>query len=175
MRALTQRQVLLSALIILAVLATIWGFGGVAQGATLTVNKTADTEDGVCDADCSLREAIIAASSGDTVSIPAGIYTLTLGFELTINKDLTLSGSGAGSTIIQAATSPGVANFRVLNISEGNVDISGVTIHYGDADSGGGISNRGTLTLTGTTVSGNVVGFYGGGIINPGTLTLIYS
>jgi CSLREA domain-containing protein len=35
--------------------------------ATLVVTKTADTADGVCDPDCSLREAITAAMSGDTI------------------------------------------------------------------------------------------------------------
>ncbi len=48
-------------------------FGGTALGnfrtppSTLTVTKTADTNDGTCDADCSLREAIAAAASGDTI------------------------------------------------------------------------------------------------------------
>ena len=31
------------------------------SGATFTVTKTADTNDGICNADCSLREAIDAA------------------------------------------------------------------------------------------------------------------
>jgi len=51
------------------------------RAATFTVTKTADTADGTCDNDCSLREAIIAAnvaSGADTVSIPAGFYVLTL-------------------------------------------------------------------------------------------------
>ena len=46
-----------------------------AQAATFTVSKTADTNDGVCDGDCSLREAIGAANSNagaDTISLPAG-------------------------------------------------------------------------------------------------------
>ena len=37
---------------------------GTAHAANLTVTKTADTNDGVCDADCSLREAISAAAPG---------------------------------------------------------------------------------------------------------------
>ena len=109
------------ALIVLAVLETVRGSAGIAQGAALTVTRTADTDDGVCDADCSLREAIEAATSGDEVTIPAGIYTLILGFELLIDKDLTLSGAAETSTIIQAATSPGVADSRVFNIAKGNV------------------------------------------------------
>ena len=43
---------------------------------------------------------------------------------------------------------------------------------------GGGISNSGTLTLTNSTVSGNMVGGNlpdGGGISNVGTMTLINS
>src|SRR4029453_4363971 len=54
---------------------------GPAYAATYTVTKTADTADGACDADCSLREAVIAANStpitADTISLPAGTYTLT--------------------------------------------------------------------------------------------------
>ena len=42
---------------------------------TLAVTKTQDTNDGVCDADCSLREAISAANPGTTVIIPAGTPT----------------------------------------------------------------------------------------------------
>src|SRR5215218_10218392 len=34
-----------------------------ATAATITVTKTADTNDGVCDADCSLREAMALANS----------------------------------------------------------------------------------------------------------------
>lgn len=38
-----------------------------AQAATLTVTKTADTNDTVCDADCSLREAFDAADGNGRV------------------------------------------------------------------------------------------------------------
>lgn len=37
------------------------------QAATLTVSKTADTNDGACNADCSLREAITAAVASDAI------------------------------------------------------------------------------------------------------------
>ena len=43
------------------------------------ITKTEDT-DGTCSpTDCSLREAIKAAQSGDTIVVPAGVYTLTPG------------------------------------------------------------------------------------------------
>ena len=110
--------------------------------ALLTVTSTGDghdinTGDGVCDdgaGNCTLRAAIEQAISGDTINIPSGTYTLTLtlGLELGISKDLTLTGDGPNTTIIQAATEPGVVHFRVFNITGGNVAISSVTIRYGN-------------------------------------------
>ena len=103
---------------------------------TITVTKPGDT-DGFCTIiDCSLREAINAAS-GDIVMVPPGIYTLTLGTELLINgdgapRDLTLTGAGADSTIIQAATQPNVTSHRVLHIAGGEVAVSKVTIRHGN-------------------------------------------
>ena len=110
----------------------------------------------MCDADCSFREAIAAANSGDTINIPIGTYTLTLGIELTIGTSLALNGAGSGDTIIQAATSSADATSRVFEITGGPVAISGVTVQNGNTDgSGGGIVNSDTLILTNSTVSGN--------------------
>jgi len=49
--------------------------------AIFTVNKVADTNDGACSSDCSLREAIVAANlapGADSITVPAGTYTLTI-------------------------------------------------------------------------------------------------
>ena len=170
-----------------------------------TVTKADDTNDGVCDADCSLREAIAAASSGDEIIIPAGIYTLTLGLELIIDKSLTLTGTESGGTIIQAAVSLVDATSLVLYITSSaeNVTISNVTIRHGRSDCGGGMltesgstttlmnstisqneadtcgggamSSRGAVTLVNSTISGNNALFWGGAIRNQGALTLINS
>ena len=148
------------------------------SASNLTMTKTEDTNDGTCSAaDCSLREAIAVAASGDEVVVPSGIYTLTSLFELTIEKSLTVTGAGSGDTIIQATTQPEVADFRVLKITEGVVGISGVTIRHGKPNSnGGGIYNSGTLTLTNSTVSGNEANGNGGGIYHDGSaLTIINS
>lgn len=56
----------------------------------LLVTKTADTDDGICDSDCSIREAVGAANPGDTIIVPKGVYTLTLNQTLFIDKDLKL-------------------------------------------------------------------------------------
>src|ERR671918_444418 len=161
---------------------------GTVHAATLTVTKTVDTNDGVCDADCSLREAIGAAAPGDTITVPANTnaYTLTLN-HLFINKDLTINGSGMGSTIIEQ-TNP---NFRVIDIGNPGgaapvVSISRLTITGGHAIipsnsealpghiHGGGIHNHGIMTLTNVTITGNEAQpDGGGGLWNAGTATLI--
>ncbi len=174
-----------------AVLVLAWGLGGSsAQGDTLTVTKTADTNDGSCDPDdCSLREAIARAEDGDTIIIPAGTYTIDPNFgELVIEKDLTLAGAGAEDTVIQASTvnpvlspeDPGAASFGVFLITDSNVTISGMTIRHGNATHyGGGIVNaRGTLILSDSSITNNVTAgsifSFGGGIGNllGGTLVL---
>ena len=122
-----------------------------AFAASLTVTKTADTNDGVCDADCSLREAISAANAGpggDTITVPGGTYLLTIGNagganedgnatgDLDVNNSVTIQGAGSGSTIIEAGTttSNGIDKVLALNpicTSAVNVNISGVTIRFG--------------------------------------------
>ena len=144
------------------------------SGAPITVTKTEDTFDGICDADCSLREAVGTADPGDSIDIPAGTYTLTLGSQISIDKDLILDGEGAGNTIIQAATEFGVATYRVFNIASGEVTISDVTIRHGVDGLGGAIENSGLLILASSTVSGST-GSRGGDIFNGSTLTVINS
>src|SRR5690348_16785670 len=54
---------------------------GAASAETFTVTKTGDTADGKCDADCSLREAVIAANATeapDTIVVPSGTYQLSI-------------------------------------------------------------------------------------------------
>ena len=103
----------------------------VSKGSTLVVTKTADTADGVCDADCSLREAVAAAASGDTVVFSTlfespQTITLTLG-QITIDKNLTITGTGQNLTTISG-------NFtgRIFNITGGvNVSMSGMKLRDG--------------------------------------------
>ena len=146
----------------LAILIALTAFPGQVHAATFIVNKTADTNDGACDADCSLREAIIAANAlagVDTITVPAGTYILTIAGtgddasetgDLDIADDLTIIGAGPSITIID-----GGGLERVIEILPGSlVNISGVTIQNGnDSGMGGGIFNAGTLTLINSAVS----------------------
>ena len=152
-------------------------------GSHLTVTKTADTADGTCDSDCSLREAVIAANAVPrTITLPAGTYTLTIAgtnednaakgdLDMTGGAGITIIGAGAATTIID-----GGALDRVFHIRSGTVSISGVTIRNGSGVFGAGIYNNATLNLTDSTVSGNTAtGANGGGIYNNGTMTVTNS
>ncbi len=144
---------------------------------SLTVTKTADTDDGQCDADCSLREAVSTAAPGSIVTVPAGTYTL--GAQLDIDKSLIITGAGQRRTIVQAAAEPGAAEYRVFLVNTpGNVAITGMTIRYGkgavavgsrtsgDQGDGGGINILGgaTLTLSDVALTGNTTFNRGGAV-----------
>ncbi len=131
----SMNQFRLSFLIVLIVLTSIslftfslLGLHQQAQAAFLgihTVTKTTDTNDGVCNADCSLREAISQASDGDSIVFAndlalGGPVTLTLSLgELTISNSLSISGPEAGNLTIS-----GNQNGRIFHISDGNSNIN---------------------------------------------------
>jgi CSLREA domain-containing protein len=146
--------------------------------AVRTVNSIADTTDGVCDAtNCTLREALGAANSGDSIvfsSLFATPQTINLGSALpNIHADLTITGPGANLLTVRANAS----GFSVFSVNSGSVAISGLTIANGTGNggSGGGIINVGTLLLQDSVLSGNHGINTGGGIHNLGTLTVLRS
>ncbi len=177
--------------------------GTSAYAATYTVNNTSDgvdaaPGDGICETAtgnnvCTLRAAIQESNSGisNSIILPAGEYLLTIvgkdenlsaTGDLDIKKDVTITGAGQTTTIING--NGGVLNDRVLQILDGaTVRISGLTIKNGHISSsvGGGLDNaNGTTTLDSVTVSDNIAdnpgeitdAGAGGGIYNSGKLTL---
>jgi len=152
----------------------------------------------------SLRNAIQDACAGSTITFdmtPGHVVspiTLTSA-ELVISKNLTIQGPGANLLTVQRSTAIGTPIFRVFNIGSATVTISGLTIANGNtADgaagggnpgvNGGGIINTGTLTITNSSITGNLTGSggsngsgiggpggNGGGIYNSGTLTVTNS
>ena len=150
-----------------------------AQAATLTVNSDADAGGTCPGATCTLRQAIVSASPGDTINFAPGITTinLTLG-EFLINKNLTINGPGANLLSVQRSAASGTPAFRIFNITVPamSVRISGLTIANGSSSvGGGGIYNDSTsLSLTNVTISGHSA-FGGGGIYNAGYVTIANS
>ena len=153
---------------------------------TVTVTIEDDIVSGG-DGETSLREAIMFASAGDTIMLGPGIYLLeetsgssnedaSLNGDLDIAVNLTIQGSGAGSTTI-TATDLGERVFHVL--SGISLDLSDVTIKDGSATGGGGdgkgggifVDNSGQLTLNRVIITNNLAN-NGGGIFNDGMMTL---
>jgi len=87
-------------LILVLLLLSVFGAAIDSHAATLTVTKIEDTNDGVCDADCSLREAVFAAKVGDyiifseTFQYTPQTIALTQG-QIAITRDLSIQGPGA--------------------------------------------------------------------------------
>src|ERR671915_949898 len=157
-----------------------------ASPARFTVNSTADARDasagdGVCRTvagACTLRAAIQEANArpgADEIQLPGGTYTLGIAGQnqndatsgdLDITDSVTITGSGAGTTIVD-----GNALDRVFEVAVagGTVALSGLTITDGDADEYGGAllnSSTATVTVDSSAVTRSVAGKTGGGIDN---------
>ncbi len=163
---------------LLAALIALLSGAGFAQAGAFVVTKTADTADGACDADCSLREAIGAANDSpgaDIITVPAGTYVLTLG-TLDVTGLTTINGAGPGLSVIDG----GSAGFGILSINgqEGapiTVTLAGLTIQRGQGTWSGGIeASYADLALNHTEVVSNTSVAGGGGGIDfrSGTLML---
>jgi hypothetical protein len=117
---------------------------------------------------CSLRDAIAFAANNDTITFSVtGIIRLNHG-TLTLNKDLTISGPGAGNLSID-----GLGYYQAFNIPVGKtVILLNLTITHGTSVNGGGIYNEGNLTINQCTVSDHTATGDGGGLYNKGTVTV---
>lgn len=139
---------------------------------TWTVTKTADTNDGVCDSDCSLREAIAVAASGDTIVFAPSLSgaTITVGSTLTLNKNLTINGTALALPIIL----DGANAVRVFQVETGvTATLATLTItRAGGAFYGGGIYNYGTLTVIDCLFAANTSTNGGGALRNNGTMVV---
>ncbi|MDJ0770626.1 MAG: choice-of-anchor Q domain-containing protein [Ilumatobacter sp.] len=163
-------------------------------GGTFLVTKTDDTADGVCDSDCSLREAIAAANAtggDDTITLPAGQYDLTLYLEdeLHVERETgttSVIGAGAETTVIDATRLGDLGpswRWRVISVGyHAGLELVGVTITGGytvtgaDKDGAGVLNMNGTLTITNSIIEDNWSGEDGGGISNQlGTATITNS
>lgn len=121
----------------------------------------------------SLRQAIADACDGSTITFNMATVTSPISLttaELTINKNLTITGPGSTSLTIERNAAQATPQFRILNVpfSSITVNISGVTVTNGHAPDGapggfaggnggegGGIRNVGTLVMSDVRVTAN--------------------
>lgn len=100
-----------------------------------------------------LRSQINSAAAGATITFNVSVtnVVLTLG-EITVNKNLTVTGNGSGSTLVN-----GNANGRIFNVTTGNFTVNAITLTNGLADNGGAIQVVGAnLTLNNATISNSI-------------------
>ena len=142
-------------------------FAASAFASTDVVTTLADSGTG------SLRAALAAANSGDTIVFSSGLTgTISLASALTINQNVTIQGPGASNLTISGANQVGVF---VVSSAVTNGIISGLTIANGNTEGGpgGGISNNGVLTVTNSSFNDNSAGGNAGGAIsNSGTFVV---
>jgi hypothetical protein len=127
----------------------------------------------------SLREAIDVAGNGHVITFDPSLAggTIVLGFELFINKSLTIVGPEGGITI---SGNHQTRIFRIANVHE--VVLDRLTLTNGNASinpfgqAGGAILNAGNLTIRNSTVTNSWAEFVGGAIDQQGgSLTLLNS
>jgi hypothetical protein len=182
--------------LLILVIACVWlaAMAGSARAADYTVGTTADLP-GVCAAGpCSLRQLIAAVHAApfppDTISVPAGTYTLSpeLG-ALLITDNLSIVGAGARTTVIAmpVPADRSLSGDRVFAIrvpaggTAPTVAIAGVTLSGGTANPANGyyggnvINDSAALTLSDDWIT-NGSAYSGGGAANTqGTLTVLRS
>lgn len=135
---------------------------------TRTVTKVADTNDGVCDADCSLREAIAVAAPGDQILFASPFFdtprAIVLGgSELVVNKALAIVGPGAHRLTISANNLSRI--FSLNPGAAGRVTLSGMRLTDGNQGQGGAINmGTGSLVIHGCDISRNRSSSNGGGV-----------
>jgi CSLREA domain-containing protein len=145
-----------------------------AQRAVLTVTTLADTDDQVCDANCSIRDAIFAANPYDTIVFAREIRggTIDLTSPIIISKYVIIDGPNK-----RRITLRGNNTFRILEI-RATVIIDGLIIRDGNAldKEGGGIfSNFGGVNLFNCAILNNSAWRGGGIYMMGGSLRLVDS
>lgn len=153
-----------------------------AVGTTYTVDTLADGAANAADCttpvpgSCSLRDAIAAVTTGDTVVFASGV-TGTINIdpaegEIEINWPILLQGPGADLLTVNAG-----GNSRVFYLCAGpSMEFQGLTITGGSASKGGGLYDECSdgFTLRDVVVTGNEATDSGGGALySAGSVTLI--
>lgn len=117
----------------------------------ITVTKTDDTNDGVCDADCSLREAIATAPIGSNIQFSTLFdtpQTITLGSLINIGKTLTIIGPGADKLTISGNNATTL--FENFSAGGASINFAGMTFANGNGVGGNNNNKGGAIEMHGT-------------------------
>ncbi|HEX8998535.1 MAG TPA: choice-of-anchor Q domain-containing protein, partial [Blastocatellia bacterium] len=104
----------------------------------------------------SLARAVVAATSGSTITIPVTGTITTYSGDLLIDRNLTINGPGAGSLTVSGNDSS-----RVFFVNTSAFSLSNLTVAHGMAAGGNGAGG-----------GGGAAGLGGGMFVNTGTVTL---
>jgi predicted outer membrane repeat protein len=140
-------------------------------------------------------------TSGDTVFVQTGGYTGSGPFVVTLTKNAFLSGgwnsafsaqdgfstvdgqSARAGMLVDTGLIVQIERFEIMNghstygpgggiVNRGDLTVTDCEISYGGAFTGAGIENYGKLALADSTVSHNTAGSFGGGVENLGILNV---
>ena len=156
------------------------------QAATIQVTTFGDED--TYNSFCSLQEAIVAANSdnpsgyngctagsgADTITLPAGTYTITSRLPA-ITSEISIIGASAESTIIQADSCNPVEEtcthqHRIFWVSStGDLTLKNLTVQHGNgilSANGGAMINQGSLTIENSIIKDNHGDSNVGAIVN---------
>jgi predicted outer membrane repeat protein len=147
--------------------------------AILTVSTVADNGAG------SLREAIAAARSGDTIQFSASLanQTLTLSsgqIEISIGKNLSIDGAGAANLTISGNNASRIFQLNSTSVTPTSLTVKNLTLANGYTSQQGGAittTHQGVLAVENVMFKNNVADKGGGAIFSAfeGSLTVIGS
>jgi LPXTG-site transpeptidase (sortase) family protein len=138
-----------NAITVLALVISVFGispFFSSVSADTHTVTNLNDSGAG------SLRQAILDASAGDTITFNAGLagQTITLASEIIVNKNLEMDGGSSGPSSIYLS---GGGTHRIFRITAGTLRIKNMTLTNGYIRGGdGGANTAGTFSGLGGAV-----------------------
>jgi uncharacterized repeat protein (TIGR01451 family) len=116
-----------------------------------------------------IQKGVDSISENGTMYIANGVYNGTGNTNITISKNMNITGQSQAGTIIN-----GTGTNWIFNINSGvTAIITNLTLTQGyKSGSGGAICNYGTLTMINCTFTNNTANPYGGAIENRGTLVV---
>ena len=137
----------------------------------------ADLKSAIADAGTTQKPDLIlvrTSATANSVTYTSSSDEISINIDASRYGSVTIIGWGEENFTLDANQ-----KFRVMSVSGSStiVNLGGLTILGGKTPvSGGGIYNSsGTLTITNSTISGNIASSFGGGIYNSGTLIITNS